>query len=117
MRKPKNAANLRVLSEMTPDDVRRKFAEFTNSYVIDWDVWLQIAESDRVSKFASMLITNGRIGPAFDSIVRRKLGLNAHLKSSDEWITVLREISRDIQGFEKLHGKFTTIVPDMFNKY
>jgi hypothetical protein len=202
MRKPKNTTNLCVLSEMTPDEVRRKLTEFTNSYVVDWDVWLQIAESDRVSKFASilrrwqgtrpvpmtrpkaeasheppyiddvlleasphlealseltledlgfathvqinalhglwatfsklpqrdsatcvgitkaiMLMTNGRIGPAFDSIVRKKLGLNAHLKSSDEWIAVLREISKDIQGFEKLHGKFATIVPDMFNTY
>jgi hypothetical protein len=187
---------------VTPDEVRGKLTLFATKYVMDWDAWLKIAESDRVSEFASilrkwqgtrpnamrlpkaeashespfiddllleatphlealgdltlddlglatpihikalhglwatfsnlqqkdtatcvgitkaiMLMTNGRIGPAFDSLVRKKLGLNDHLSSSDEWIAVLREISKDIQGFEKLHGKFATIVPDQFKKY
>ena len=64
-----------------------------------------------------MLVTNGRIGPAFDSIVRKKLGLKDHLRSSEEWIEVLRGISEDILAFEKLHGKLSEIVPDQFAKY
>ena len=66
---------------------------------------------------AIMLLTNGRIGPAFDSIVRKKLGLKDHLRSSEEWIGVLRGISEDILAFEKLHGRLADIVPDQFAGY
>ncbi len=65
-----------------------------------------------------MLLTNGRIGPAFDSIVREKLGFKHHLKSSEEWIEVLRGISEDILCFEKLHGvKLAQVVPDELAAY
>jgi hypothetical protein len=191
-----------VLRDMTPDEVRAKLRAFTNSYVLDWENWLRVAESDRVAKFASvlrswnatrpqpmrrpradatheppyiedlldeaaphlqvigdltlaslapaipaqinalhglwavftrlpqqklascvgitkaiMLLTNGRIGPAFDSIVRKKLGLKRHLKSSDEWIGVLRGIGEDIHAFEERHGNLADIVPERFARY
>jgi hypothetical protein len=66
---------------------------------------------------AIMLLTNGRIGPAFDSIVRKKLGLKHHLKTSEEWVGVLRGISQDIVAFEKRHGNLTDIVPVQLAKY
>jgi len=192
-----------VLREMTPDDVRRKLEDFTASYVAHWDQWLRVAESNRASKFASilrkwqasrpdstrrlkaealhdppyiedlleeaqghlvvlgelsltdlasatpaqiaalhglwavferlsqkktatcvgitkaiLLLTNGRIGPAFDSTVRKKLGLKDHLRSSEEWVGVLRGISEDILAFEKRHGmKLADVVPDRFGGY
>ena len=191
-----------VLREMTPDEIRRKLGEFTASYVLDWETWLQATDAKRVSTFASilrswqatrplpmrrpraeashepphiedlleeasqnlealgdlnvsglalassdqinalhglwatflklpqrgtascvgitkaiMLLTNGRIGPAFDSIVRKKLGLKDHLKSSEEWVGVLYGISEDIVAFEKLHGNLTDIVPAQLAKY
>jgi GrpB-like predicted nucleotidyltransferase (UPF0157 family)/mannose-6-phosphate isomerase-like protein (cupin superfamily) len=191
-----------LLREMSPVEVRRKLGEFTASYVLDWENWLQVADSDRVSKFAAilrswqatrplpmrrprteashdpphiedlleeasqhlealgdlnvsglalassnqidalhglwatfsklpqrgtascvgitkaiMLLTNGRIGPAFDSTVRKRLGLKDHLKSSEEWIGVLRGISEDIIAFEKLHGKLAHILPAELAKY
>ena len=150
---------------MTPDGVRGKLGDFTASDVLEWEDWLQVADSNRVTRFASilrswqgtrplpmrrpkaeakhdppyiedlldearphlkalgdltvrdlalatseqidalhrlwatfsqlpqrgtascvgitkaiMLLTNGRIGPAFDSIVRKKLGLKVHLE-------------------------------------
>jgi hypothetical protein len=64
-----------------------------------------------------MLLTNGRIGPAFDSIVRKKLGLKDHLKSSEEWIDVLRGISEDVIAFEKRHGRLADIVPAQLARY
>ena len=65
-----------------------------------------------------MLLTNGRIGPAFDSIVREKLGFKHHLKSSGEWIEVLRGISEDILSFEKRHGvRLAQVVPDELAAY
>jgi GrpB-like predicted nucleotidyltransferase (UPF0157 family)/mannose-6-phosphate isomerase-like protein (cupin superfamily) len=66
---------------------------------------------------AIMLLTNGRIGPAFDSIVRKKLGLKDHLKSSEEWIDVLLGISEDINAFDERHGNLTDIVPAQLAKY
>ena len=64
-----------------------------------------------------MLLTYGRIGPAFDSIVRKKLGLKDHLRSSQEWVDVLRGISEDIRAFENRHGKLGEFVPESLAKY
>ena len=188
---------VRVLREMSPKVIRENLSQFAKPYVLDWDQWLQVGDSNRVNKFASilrrwqgtrplpmrrpkaeakhnppyieeliaeatphlqalgdltltdlalatpdqinalhglwatfsqlpqrstatcvgitkaiMLLTGGRIGPAFDSIVREKLGFKHHLKSSEEWIEVLRGISEDILCFEKLHGvKLAQVVP------
>ena len=43
---------------------------------------------------AILLLTNGRIGPAFDSTVRKKLGLRDHLRSSEEWVESYEESPR-----------------------
>ena len=194
---------VRVLRDMSPEVIRENLSQFSKPYVLDWDQWLLVGDSNRVAKFASilrswqgtrplpmrrpkaeakhdppyiedliaeatphlealgdltltdialatpdqinalhglwatfsklpqrktatcvgitkaiMLLTNGRIGPAFDSIVREKLGLKDHLKSSEEWIEVLRGISEDILCFEKLHGvKLAQVVPDELAAY
>ncbi len=193
---------VRVLRDMSPNVIRENLRRFAKPYVLDWDQWLQVGDSNRVTKFASilrrwqgtrplpmrrpraeakheppyiedlivdatphlealgdltltdianatqdqikalhglwatfsklpqretatcvgitkaiMLLTNGRIGPAFDSIVREKLGFKHHLKSSEEWIEVLRGISEDIHCFEKLHGKLAEIVPEELAAY
>jgi len=67
---------------------------------------------------AILLVTNGRIGPAFDSTVRKKLGLKDRLKSSEEWLGALRGISEDILDFENRHGmKLVDVVPGRFDRY
>jgi hypothetical protein len=43
--------------------------------------------------------------------------LKDHLRSSDEWIGVLREISDDILAFEMLRGVLAEIVPNQFASY
>jgi GrpB-like predicted nucleotidyltransferase (UPF0157 family) len=193
---------VRLLREMTPDEVRRKLGEFPAGAVLDWETWLQVSDDKRVSTFASILrswkatrplpmrrpraeashdpphiedlldqasqhlealgdltltdiaiassgqinalhglwatflklpqqgtascvgitkaiilLTNGRIGPAFDSIVRKKLGLKDRLKSSEEWVAVLCGISEDILAFEKRHGSLTDNVPAQLARY
>lgn len=191
-----------VLRDMAPVEVRRRLEQFATSYVADWDTWLGVAESGRVSKFAAilrswqatrplpmrrpkaeasheppyieqlieeaephlkvlgdlclpalalatpdqinalhglwstfsklsqkgsascvgitkaiLLLTNGRIGPAFDSMVRKQLGLRDHLKSSEEWVEALRGIAEDILAFEQENGRLADIVPDRFKRY
>lgn len=66
---------------------------------------------------AVLLVSVGRIGPAFDSTVRNQLGLKRHLKSSDEWVEVLRLVGRDIRRFEQRHGDFRRVVPGQFTHY
>lgn len=48
---------------------------------------------------AVMLLTEGRVGPAFDSTVRDKLGIRAP-EDPDEWIQALQVTTRDIRAFE-----------------
>lgn len=51
---------------------------------------------------AVMLVTDGRIGPAFDSRVRHALGIAAP-KDSGEWIVALEQVAADLRAFESRH--------------
>jgi hypothetical protein len=48
---------------------------------------------------AALLVTDGRVGPAFDSQVCKKLGVKL-IVTADEWIAAMRLASRDIARFE-----------------
>jgi len=48
---------------------------------------------------AVLLLSKGRVGPAFDSEVRRHLELRS-IGNANEWICALQIASRDIQQFE-----------------
>jgi hypothetical protein len=48
---------------------------------------------------AVLLLTDGRVGPAFDSKVRGHLRLR-EVANANEWINALCIVSRDIQAFE-----------------
>ncbi|WP_406821937.1 hypothetical protein ACJA3S_11580 [Pseudomonas sp. KnCO4] len=50
---------------------------------------------------AIMLVTNGRVGPAFDSKVRNGLQLKGKIESAGDWIDALRAASKDVTIFEK----------------
>lgn len=73
-----------------------------------WDIFQNLSYRGRarnglsgivgISK-ATLLLSNGKVGPAFDSRVRRNLGL-ANISSAEEWINALHTVSRDIQEFE-----------------
>jgi len=52
---------------------------------------------------AVLLLTDGRIGPAFDSQVRTRLGIG-HIRDPKEWIAHLAEISLDLRGFACKYG-------------
>jgi hypothetical protein len=62
---------------------------------------------------AIMLVSNGRIGPAFDSQVRERLGL-PRPTSGREWIACLEAIADDIAAFETAHGPLASAVPAQF---
>ena len=73
-----------------------------------WDIFQHLSYHGRarnglsgvvgISK-AVLLLTDGRVGPAFDSKVRGHLGIK-DIVNSDEWINALSTVSKDIQAFE-----------------
>jgi hypothetical protein len=68
-----------------------------------WQVLLNItyqgpASCVGISK-AAMLLSEGRIGPAFDSRVRKQLNL-ARAKTPRDWLKKLRAIRADLMAFE-----------------
>ena len=60
-----------------------------------------------------LLVTDGRIGPAFDSTVRARLKLERP-KYSVDWLTSLDRIADDIAAFESRHGPLEAAVPARF---
>ena len=52
---------------------------------------------------AVLLLTEGRIGPAFDSSVRNNIGIG-DIKNSFSWIEELEWVADDINKFQKRNG-------------
>jgi hypothetical protein len=52
---------------------------------------------------AAMLATDGRLGPAFDSRVRKKMGIRK-ISNATEWLASIRLASLDIQRFCAAHS-------------
>jgi GrpB-like predicted nucleotidyltransferase (UPF0157 family) len=116
------APHLEALGDLTLTDIALATSDQINTLHGLWATFSKLPQEGSASCVgitkAILLLTNGRIGPAFDSIVRKKLGLKTHLKSSEAWIDVLRRISEDILAFEKRHGtKLTQVVPDQLATY
>lgn len=83
-----------------------------------WEIFSAMTQIESAScvgiSKAVMLLSNGRIGPAFDSMVRKKLGIS-HLLNANEWISALQGVSCDIEAFEIRHGvRLNKIMPARF---
>jgi GrpB-like predicted nucleotidyltransferase (UPF0157 family)/mannose-6-phosphate isomerase-like protein (cupin superfamily) len=113
--------HLKTLSDLTVADLATASPEQIEALHGLWAVFSNLPQRGSASCVgitkAILLLTHGQIGPAFDSIARRRLGLKKRVTSSQEWIDVLRRVSEDIGAFEKRHGKLTGIVPESFAKY
>lgn len=63
---------------------------------------------------ATLLLTEGRVGPALDSKVRSQLRCG-QIKTAPEWADVLSEVSEDIRAFEDSNrSPLATVVPRRF---
>lgn len=60
-----------------------------------------------------LLLTNGRIGPAIDSEVRKRLALGP-ITTAERWIDVLDQASEDVIMFEERWGSLRDAVPPAF---
>jgi hypothetical protein len=59
---------------------------------------------------AVLLASDGQIGPALDSEVRKRLRIPAPVNAR-EWLDVLDDVAADIRAFERQHGRIRAIVP------
>jgi len=82
-----------------------------------WHIFSQLPTSGSASGVgiskAILLLTDGRIGPAFDSQVRAKLGLGRSM-TCREWLRALEDIAEDIAIFESAHGALAKVVSARF---
>lgn len=113
--------HLRTIGDLGVTDLGRATGGQIDALHGLWATFSQLPQTGTASCVgitkAVLLLTDGRIGPAFDSTVRTKLGLKRHLRSSGEWVEALRRVGRDIDAFELRHGCLASNVPDHFSRY
>jgi hypothetical protein len=82
-----------------------------------WQIFLQLPVTGQASCVgitkAVLLMTDGRIGPAFDSAVRDKLNVRP-ISTSSDWIRLLEHVAEDIAAFQAAHGLLSKAVPAQF---
>jgi hypothetical protein len=111
------AEPLRVVSSVTILEIAKRRPEQNDALTALWTIFSHLPTSGTASCVgitkAVMLLTDGRIGPAFDSQVRKKLRVRP-LATSGEWIQTLEEIGDDIAAFESAHCPFRDAVSSRF---
>jgi hypothetical protein len=108
---------VRVLAGLTLLTFSRRTPEQDKALATLWTTFSRLSTSDEpscvgISK-ATLLLTDGRIGPAFDSRVRSALGV-PRPGTSREWLRVLEDVADDIAAFETSYGSLTKAVPARF---
>ena len=106
-----------VLGELTVLMVAQRTPQQDKALTALWDIFSRLPTAGLASCVgitkAVLLLTDGRIGPAFDSQVRTRLGVGRPATCRD-WIQILQDIGEDIVMFESTHGPLTKEVPSRF---
>ncbi|MGH9202034.1 MAG: hypothetical protein ACRD2A_12465, partial [Vicinamibacterales bacterium] len=106
-----------VLGDLTVVTVARRTPQQDEALTALWAIFSRLPTAGLASCVgitkAILLLTDGRIGPAFDSQVRRRLGVGRPATCRD-WIQMLQDIGEDIAIFESIQGPLTTAVPRRF---
>jgi len=108
---------LRVLADLTVLTIAHRSPAQDEALATLWAIFSRLPISGVASCVgitkAVLLLTDGRIGPAFDSQVRQKLGVGRPA-TCREWLQTLRDIGEDIAMFESVHGHLRKAVPARF---
>ena len=111
------AGPLRALTGLTVLTIAQKTPTQSDALNTLWNIFSRLPKSGVSSCVgiteAVLLLTDGRIGPAFDSEVRRKLGVRRP-ETCGEWLQALLAISEDITMLEVAQGPLTEAVPTRF---
>ena len=108
---------VRTLGDLTVTAIGRRTARQDAALSTLWDLFTGLTSVEwatcvGITK-AVLLVTNGRIGPAFDSNVQARLGLPKPV-TSHEWIDCLERIAEDIAAFETANGRLSRVVSRRF---
>jgi hypothetical protein len=108
---------LSVLGELTVATVAQRTLKHDEALAALWQIFSCLPASGLASCVgitkAILLLTDGRIGPAFDWQVRAKLGVRRPASCHD-WLVTLQDISEDILMFESTHGPLANVVSVRF---
>jgi secondary thiamine-phosphate synthase enzyme len=108
------------LGNLTLDKIRSRTPSQEKALVQLWDVFRGLTTTEHARAVgitkAILLLTDGRIGPAFDSQVRAQLGVPSPTTSA-EWIEILEGIADDIVAFEASHGALKKAVAPRFRAF
>lgn len=108
---------LRALGGLTLLTITRRTRVQDEALTTLWTIFSRLPTSGAASCVgitkAVLLLTDGRIGPAFDSQVRSKLGVGRPA-TCREWLQTLQDIGEDIAVFESSKGRLTQAVPARF---
>lgn len=106
---------LYVLGDLTVLTVAQRTRQQDEAFASMWDTFLRLTVTGHASCVgitkAILLLTDGRIGPAFDSNVQKKLSRPG---TCDAWVRTLQEVGKDIAAFESAHGPLAMVVPLRF---
>jgi hypothetical protein len=110
-------APLATLGTLDVRSIRSRSAPQDNALSDLWSIFGQLPTTGTASCVgitkAILLLTDGRLGPAFDSQVRKKLGVGPPATCA-AWVSTLEQIARDIAAFEAAHGPLARAVPGPF---
>ena len=111
------AEPLRATAGLTVLTIAHRTREQDQALTTLWTIFSRLQTSGAASCVgitkAVLLLTDGRIGPAFDSQVRSKLGVGRPATCRD-WLQTLQDVGEDIAVFESSHGRLTKAVPARF---
>lgn len=112
-----SAAWLNAVSDLDVLRICERSKHHTVAFCELWDIFRRLPISGTAScvgiSKAILLLTNGKIGPAFDSQVRKKLQITAPTTCT-AWLAALEEVADDIKAFEAVHGPLKGAVPERF---
>ncbi len=108
---------VRDLRDLTVTTIGKRTTEQSFALAALWDLFSGLTAIERAScvgiSKSVMLVTEGRIGPAFDSNVQARLGLPKPA-TSREWIDCIERIAEDIAAFEAENGQLASVVSRRF---
>ena len=108
---------LGILGDVDVLTIRARTQEQDHALRAIWANFARLAATGEASCVgitkAVLLVTDGRVGPAFDSNVRQHLRIDRP-KSGVDWLTALDLIADDIAEFEARHGPLENVVPHRF---
>jgi hypothetical protein len=102
------------LGELSVESISTRSGDQESALVGLWHIFRDLTVAGEASSVgitkAVLLVTNGRIGPAFDSNVQRSVGVSRPT-SARQWIALLEAVSNDIAAFEAANGPLRGFVP------